>query len=130
MLPSVKIDIREADMPELSELIPWDSVGWDNVAPEWASGTGHFDRRPYYFRILSVGEEPRLLLISAVPSRTEAGSLHATDYLRLDRHAFRRLIEVGKAIEKRVRRDAKTHPNLFAGLAPRKKQVSITEEQR
>lgn len=38
--------------------------------------------------------------------------------------------EVRKAIEKRVRRDAKTHPHLFAGLAPIKKQVSITEEQR
>ena len=96
MLPLVKIDIGEADMPELSQLIPWDSVGWDNMAPEWGSGTGHLDRRPYYFRILGAGEDARLLLISAVPSRTQAGSLHATDYLRLDRHAFRRLIEVGE----------------------------------
>lgn len=34
--------------------------------------------------------------------------------------------EVRKAIEKRVRRDAETRPHLFAGLAPQKKQVSIT----
>ena len=96
MLQSVKIDMGEADMPELSELVPWDSVGWDNMAPEWGSGTGHLNRRPYYFRILSVGEEARILLISAVPSRTQAGSLHATDYLCLDSHALRRVIEVGK----------------------------------
>lgn len=38
--------------------------------------------------------------------------------------------EVRKAIEKRVRRDAKTHPHLYAGLATQKKQLSITEEQR
>lgn len=38
--------------------------------------------------------------------------------------------EVRKAIEKRVRKELRTHPHLFAGLAPRKKQISITEEQR
>lgn len=38
--------------------------------------------------------------------------------------------EVRKAIEKRVRKDAKIHPYLFARLAPVKKRVSITEEQR
>ncbi len=38
--------------------------------------------------------------------------------------------EVRKAIEKRVQRDVKTRPYLFAGLASVKKRVSITEEQR
>lgn len=38
--------------------------------------------------------------------------------------------EIRKAIEKRVRRDLKIHPHLFAGLALVRKQVSITEGQK
>jgi len=82
-------------MPELSELSPWDSMPWDNMASEWGSGTGHLDRRPYYFRVIGSGEATKILLISAVPSRTRAGAMHATDYLRLDRRAFTRLMELG-----------------------------------
>lgn len=81
-------------MPELIELIPWDNVSWDNM--ESKSGTGHIKMRPYYFRILGMGEQTKLILISSVPSKTRIGSLHATDYLRLDCQAFKRLIEVGE----------------------------------
>jgi hypothetical protein len=38
--------------------------------------------------------------------------------------------EVRKAIEKRVQRDAKLHPHLFARLAPVRNRVPMTEEQR
>ncbi|MBA7468673.1 hypothetical protein ES707_03925 [subsurface metagenome] len=37
---------------------------------------------------------------------------------------------VYKAIQKRVQKELRTHPHLFAKLAPQKKQMSITEEQR
>lgn len=82
-------------MPELSELSPWNSVPWDNMASEWGSGTGHLDKRPYYFRVIGSGGTTKILLISAVPSRTQAGAMHATDYLRLNRRAFMRLVELG-----------------------------------
>ena len=82
-------------MPEMSQLIPWDSTRWDNMAPEWGSGIGHLDRRPYYFRVIGSGVSNKILLISAVPSRTQAGFMHATDYLRLDHRAFMRLKELG-----------------------------------
>jgi len=83
-------------MPELSDLMPWDEVTWDNVTP--LSGAGPLDRRPYYFRVVDVGRETKVLLISAVPSRTQVGSLHATDYLRLDRFGFKGLVEVGAKV--------------------------------
>lgn len=82
-------------MPELSHLLPWDNVRWDNMAPERGSGTGHLDRRPYYFRLIGSGESTKILLVSAVPSKTRAGLMHATDYLRVDRQAFAQLIELG-----------------------------------
>lgn len=83
-------------MPELGDLMPWDEVSWDNMA--LSSGTGPLDRRPYYFKVVDVGRETKVLLISAVPSRTQGEGLHATDYLRLDRYGFKRLMEVGGKI--------------------------------
>jgi len=83
-------------MPELGDLIPWDEVSWDNMARR--SGAGPLERRSYYFKVIDVGRETKVLLISAVLSRTQGESLHATDYLRLDRYGFKRLVEVGGKI--------------------------------
>ncbi len=83
-------------MPEVSELLPWDNVPWDNMAS--GSGTSHLDERPYYFRVIGSGGATKILLISAVPSRTQTGAMHATDYLRLNRQAFMRLMELGAQV--------------------------------
>ena len=80
-------------MPELGDLISWDEVSWDNMTP--CNGAGPLERRPYYFKVVDVGRETKVLLISAVLSRTQGESFHATDYLRLDRYGFKRLMEVG-----------------------------------
>jgi hypothetical protein len=82
-------------MPELSELSPWNSVSWDNMTSGCGSGTGNLDKRPYYFRVIGSGGTTKILLISAVPSRTQTGAMHATDYLRLNHQAFMRLMELG-----------------------------------
>ncbi len=82
-------------MPELSGLLPWDSVRWDNMASEWSSGANRLDTRPHYFRVIGSGESTKILLILAVPSGTQAGTMHATNYLRLNRPAFMRLMDLG-----------------------------------
>ena len=83
-------------MPELSELLPWDNVPWDNMAS--GSGTSHLDERPYYFRVIGSGGATKILLISAVPSRIQTGAMHATDYLRLSHQAFMELREFGTQV--------------------------------
>jgi len=85
-------------MPELGELIPWDQVSWDNMSAQSYSGMGQLQRRPYYFRVMGNGTTARILLISAVPSKTQPGALHATDYLRLDRDALRNLMVLGQSV--------------------------------
>ena len=82
-------------MPEMSDIIPWDHVSWDNMSKEWKSGESNLKIRPYYFRRIGKGNESRILIISAVPSKSVSGHYHATDYLRLDQKAFQKLLKLG-----------------------------------
>ena len=82
-------------MPELSELLPCDSAPWDNMTYEWSRGIGHLDNRPYYLTVTGSGKSTKILLIPAVPSKTQARAMHTTDYLRLNHRIFMRLLELG-----------------------------------
>jgi hypothetical protein len=73
-------------MPEVSEFKAWQTREWGNVDEH--SGTG-LQRRPYYYKISE--DKTKILLISAV-DRPEL--LNATDYLQLDRKAFKELKEI------------------------------------
>jgi len=81
-------------MPEISEFLLCDSAPWYNLAFEWSRGTGHLDNRPYYLTVTSSGKSTKMLLISAVPSKTQAGAIHTTDYLRLNHRMLMRLLEL------------------------------------
>ena len=83
-------------MPEVSAFRDWSTVTWDNMNEY--SGTSVLERRPYYFRQVGTGETAWLILISAVPSKTQPGLMHATDYLRLDRRAFEKLAALGAKV--------------------------------
>lgn len=85
-------------MPELTDMIPWQNVKWDNMDQNWSSGAGHLDERPYYFRVVGSGKQAKVLIISAVPSQKQDNALHATDYLRLGRNGFKKLLEVGSEV--------------------------------
>lgn len=84
-------------MPEVTALVPWQNVKWDNMNPN--SGSGLLARRPYYFKAISSGKGVEILLISAVPSKEQPGALHAVDYLRFGHEAFGELAELGKAFD-------------------------------
>jgi len=82
-------------MPEAEDFIETqcNEADWDNANRR--SGTGVLGRRPYYYRIVGSGEEPKILIISAVVRNRK---LHATDYLRLDRQSFARLTNIAGAV--------------------------------
>jgi hypothetical protein len=85
-------------MPELTDLIPWENVDWDNMSEEWNSGGGAIVSRPYFYRILSSNKGKKLLIISAVRSQKLANGYHAVDFLRLNEDGFNKLIQVGRNI--------------------------------
>ena len=76
-------------MPEASEFRLWRTRGWGNVDDH--SGT-RLGRRPYYYKISE--DKTKMLLISAVD---KPGLLNATDYLQLDRKAFKELEAIVKS---------------------------------
>jgi len=80
-------------MPEVMDFVPWQNVKWDNM--NQSSGGGFLAQRPYYFKMIGSGRRAKILLVSAVPSKNQPGTLHAVDYLRFDQEAFRKLTELG-----------------------------------
>jgi hypothetical protein len=83
-------------MPEMSDLIYWTKARWDKLNEH--SGSGELEIRPYYFKEIGTGDTKKMVIISAKPSTTQWGTLHATDYLRLDRRAFEQLVACGAEV--------------------------------
>ena len=84
-------------MPELTDLVPWEDVSWDNMREEWYSGGRILTKRPYFYRVIP-GKGKNLLIISAVPSEKQPGDYHAVDYLRLTKEGFDKLMQLGQEV--------------------------------
>lgn len=81
-------------MSELSDLIPCEDVEWTNL--DNYAGTGiNIEKRPYFYKVITKGGTTKLLVISATKSDTK---MQATNYMRLDKNGFQKLVEVGNKV--------------------------------
>lgn len=85
-------------MPELTDLIPWDNLSWDNMSVKMKSGEGVLARRPYFYKVMGYGKGRKLLIISAVHSKEHPDNYHADDYLRLTKEGFDKLVQLGQQV--------------------------------
>lgn len=76
-------------MPEVEDFRLWATRKWVNVNED--SGT-RLQERPYYYKVSE--DKTKMLLISAVD---RPGFLKATDFLQLDRKAFKELEAIVKS---------------------------------